>query len=209
MSSHHIVRDEQEPALLVLGFAESQWQVLQELLEWSPTVLVTSNLAERLLSKGVKIDWTIGDREAVSYEDYQSHIGFLGANEKGELLSALKFLVSRGYHAVNVMAIADQWDAISDYFLGSEVRLHVNVFQGGKRNILAAGNLQKWLKPGIYSLRFRLGNTCNFDGFEPVDSETDGDFVLKKTDAGLVRIECNGPFFLEETLPSGPSTLAH
>ena len=41
MSSHHIVREKQEPALLVLGLNNFSTELLGQLLEWNPTVITT------------------------------------------------------------------------------------------------------------------------------------------------------------------------
>ena len=57
MSSHHIVREKQEPALLVLGLDNFPDELLGQLLEWSPTVITTSQTAEKLVVNGTKIDW--------------------------------------------------------------------------------------------------------------------------------------------------------
>jgi hypothetical protein len=39
MSSHHFVRDQQEPALLILALEAFTYDSLGELLEWVPTVI--------------------------------------------------------------------------------------------------------------------------------------------------------------------------
>ena len=56
MSSHHVVREKQEPALLVLGLDGFDDELLGQLLEWSPTVITTQQIAERLNAYGIKID---------------------------------------------------------------------------------------------------------------------------------------------------------
>ncbi len=61
MSSHHIVREKQEPALLVLGLDSFSDELLGQLLEWSPTVIVTELTAERINAYGIKIDWIISN----------------------------------------------------------------------------------------------------------------------------------------------------
>jgi thiamine pyrophosphokinase len=61
MSSHHIVREKQEPALLVLGMDNFSDELLGQLLEWSPTVIATEIMAEKLNANGIKIDCVIVD----------------------------------------------------------------------------------------------------------------------------------------------------
>lgn len=70
MSSHHIVREKQEPALLVLGVDNFSEELLGQLLEWSPTVITTPHTAEKLDTFGIKVDWVITDgEEGVSQSD--------------------------------------------------------------------------------------------------------------------------------------------
>jgi hypothetical protein len=43
MSSHHIVKEKQEPALYIHHFGNFDEEYLGQLLEWSPTLLVATN----------------------------------------------------------------------------------------------------------------------------------------------------------------------
>lgn len=54
MSSHHIVREKQEPALLVLSMDAFDEEMLGQLLEWSPTVICSTGTAEKLDASGIK-----------------------------------------------------------------------------------------------------------------------------------------------------------
>lgn len=56
MSSHHIVRDQQEPALLITHSTGVDQEILGSLLEWSPTILVVDNILDDVISWGIKID---------------------------------------------------------------------------------------------------------------------------------------------------------
>jgi thiamine pyrophosphokinase len=59
MSSHHIVREDQEPALLIADAHAISFEIIQELLEWSPTVLVVEKALQEVLTWGIKIDVVI------------------------------------------------------------------------------------------------------------------------------------------------------
>jgi len=61
MSSHHIVRDDQEPALIIANGAECSMELLGQLLEWSPVVIVLDNAIDRVLQLDIKIDVLLGD----------------------------------------------------------------------------------------------------------------------------------------------------
>ena len=60
MSSHHIVREKQEPALYIHHLGNFDEENLGQLLEWSPTIVVAASEYEKALSLGIKIDVVIG-----------------------------------------------------------------------------------------------------------------------------------------------------
>lgn len=55
MSSHHFVKENQEPALLILCTEAIPFEKLQEILEWSPTVITTEGCIEKVLGWGIKM----------------------------------------------------------------------------------------------------------------------------------------------------------
>ncbi len=55
MSSHHIIRDEQEPPILVFHINDN-WQQLSEILGWSPILLISPLLKETFKLRQTKID---------------------------------------------------------------------------------------------------------------------------------------------------------
>src|ERR1700753_1302235 len=100
MSSHHIVREKQEPALLVLGLDTFSDELLGQLLEWSPTVIVTEETAEIINANGIKIDLIITDKH---HDGLQSDVKYLSAGNEGFCGAALKYLITNGYPAVNII----------------------------------------------------------------------------------------------------------
>ena len=54
MSSHHIVRDDQAPALIIANGEACSEELLGQLLEWSPTVIVLDAAIERVIKLGSK-----------------------------------------------------------------------------------------------------------------------------------------------------------
>src|ERR1700761_1754046 len=100
MSSHHVVREKQEPALLVLGLDNFADDLLGQLLEWSPTVITAPQTAEQLNAFGIKIDWIIANGND---DVFQSDIKLISC--KGETLidAAFNFLLGNEYSAVNIV----------------------------------------------------------------------------------------------------------
>jgi hypothetical protein len=100
MSSHHVVREKQEPALLVLGLDGFDDELLGQLLEWSPTVITTGKTAETIHAFGIKIDWIIAD---VALPELQEDVKLLPAGTDTFAEAALKYLITNSYPAVNVV----------------------------------------------------------------------------------------------------------
>ncbi|MEW5677363.1 thiamine diphosphokinase [Flavobacterium enshiense] len=109
MSSHHIVRDDQEPALIIANGAECSNELLGQLLEWSPLVVVLDSAIERVLNLDIKIDVLLGDFDrgfdAEYYREKQYPIEIVHApdQDKTDLEKAFDYLIEKGHKAVNVV----------------------------------------------------------------------------------------------------------
>lgn len=109
MSSHHIVRDDQEPALIIANGAACQPELLGQLLEWSPLVLVLDSAMERVAELDIKVDVLLGDfdrgfnTEKYQTEQFPIEIIHTPDQNKTDLEKAFDYLVARNIPAVNVV----------------------------------------------------------------------------------------------------------
>lgn len=109
MSSHHIVRDDQEPALIIANGAACNEELLGQLLEWSPLVIVLDSAIERVLELGIKIDVLLGDFDrgfdAEYYKESQYPIEIVHTpnQDKTDLEKAFEYLIEKGHKAANVI----------------------------------------------------------------------------------------------------------
>lgn len=109
MSSHHIVRDDQEPALIIANGASCSSELMGQLLEWSPLVIVLDSAIERVLPLGIKVDVLLGDFDnELDIEYYKTlqfplEIVYAPDQEKTDLEKAFDYLVEKGHKAVNVV----------------------------------------------------------------------------------------------------------
>ena len=109
MSSHHIVRDDQEPALIIANGAACNTELLGQLLEWSPVVIVLDSAIERVLPLGIKVDVLLGDFDrgfnADYYRETQYPIEIVHAPDKNktDLEKAFDYLIEKKIPAVNVI----------------------------------------------------------------------------------------------------------
>lgn len=109
MSSHHIVRDDQEPALIIANGAACSNELLGQLLEWSPLVIVLDSAMERVVELGIKVDVLLGDFDRGFDANYykQSHypieIIHTPNQDKTDLEKAFDYLHSINIPAANVV----------------------------------------------------------------------------------------------------------
>ncbi|AWI26145.1 thiamine diphosphokinase [Flavobacterium pallidum] len=109
MSSHHIVRDDQEPALIIANGEACSTELLGQLLEWSPLVIVLDSAMERVVELGIKVDVLLGDfdRDFNPQEFIKSQhpieIVYTPDQEKTDLEKALDYLVERKIPSANVI----------------------------------------------------------------------------------------------------------
>lgn len=109
MSSHHIVRDDQEPALIIANGAACDRNLMDQLLEWSPLVVVLDSAIERVIELGIKIDVLIGDfdrgfdADAYREKQYPIEIVHVADQESTDLEKAFRYLIKRGIPAANVI----------------------------------------------------------------------------------------------------------
>ena len=109
MSSHHIVRDDQEPALIIANGAACHPELLGQLLEWSPLVIVLDSAIERVVELGIKVDVLLGDfdhgfdPEIYKTSQYPIEIVHTPDQDKTDLEKAFDYLIGRKIPAVNVV----------------------------------------------------------------------------------------------------------
>lgn len=109
MSSHHIVRDDQEPALIIANGAACQPELLGQLLEWSPLVIVLDSAIERVLPLNIKVDVLLGDfdrgfdPEQYKNAQYPLEIVHTPDQNKTDLEKAFDYLIQKKIPAVNVV----------------------------------------------------------------------------------------------------------
>ncbi|MTI38574.1 hypothetical protein [Fulvivirga lutimaris] len=157
MSSHHIVRDEQEPALIVFN-SDFNEQTIQELLEWSPTVITKSALIEELLPYGFKIDIVIGsmeDRDSImSLLSHQQPFKYLSKNiSDDDLLQAIYYLTASKYKAANLLL--EPKDEVLNLIHSFLIQLDlVFYYQRFKWVYCRESTFSKWLPAGAL-LKFR------------------------------------------------------
>ena len=72
MSSHHFVKEDQEPGLLIYNWVENASVLIEQLAQWAPKIIVHEQVLDNVLALGVKVDVVL----------YQSSIDLIEAKTK-------------------------------------------------------------------------------------------------------------------------------
>jgi hypothetical protein len=99
MSSHHIVKEKQEPALYIHDLSTFDEEYLGQLLEWSPTVVVNGAVYEKIISLGLKVDVVLNSAEGVTVQENTRSI--IGPGD--DYNTVLNYLIAEKYPAVNII----------------------------------------------------------------------------------------------------------
>lgn len=105
MSSHYLVTEDQEPALIIANGEECSMSLLQQMMAWSPFVVALDGAYNRLQRMGVKPQLVIGDFD--SLQDYEPlpDVSYIKLEEQDttDLEKALNWLEENDYKDVNVL----------------------------------------------------------------------------------------------------------
>jgi thiamine pyrophosphokinase len=189
MSSHHIVREKQEPALLVLGLDNFPDELLGQLLEWSPTVIATADTVDDLTSREIKIDWIIAEHPA---EVSQSDVKLMTAADGSLTNAALKFLSENGYPSVNI--ITDEL-TVDDYKPFVNL-INLVIFYDHQKIYPVSSGFSKWEPAGEVIKLLNKGNNLISEGLEHINS-----YQYKTTKDGFFSLQFDDRFlFLAEDI---------
>ncbi len=105
MSSHHIVREQQEPALIIADGQPCSMALLEQLLEWSPSIMVLDGAIEKVIELGIKVDYWLGDFDSSNFsaENYPLKKIHTPNQNLTDLEKGIEFLIEKGWKGVNIV----------------------------------------------------------------------------------------------------------
>ena len=173
MSSHHFVKEGQEPALLILDALT--FDVAGPLLEWAPLVVVVQPALDDVLLWNIKIDAVLA--KEINVKDLstklvnQAPLTILAYTpDESPLINALYFLIRKKQNAVNIFsANVIETIAIVEKFAD---QLQVNVMDGTlKWSAIASGHFEKWMAAGttVFLKEGARQQSIDFKGLKKVD----------------------------------------
>ncbi len=189
MSSHHIVREKQEPALLILGLESFSDELLGQLLEWSPTVIVTPATAEKVHAFGIKIDWVISDQANLQL---QSNIKLMPTGNDTVAEAAIKYLITHDYSAVNI--ITDDLQ-LKDYLYFID-KINMVIYYQNQKVYAVNSGFSKWKPAGETIQLISEPQQLHTGGLQPIDGNQ-----FKTTHDGFFTLQFEQPYlFIAEEL---------
>ncbi len=194
MSSHHIVREDQEPALLILNAQAISFEKIQELLEWMPTVIVAESEIETVVAWGIKVDVVLVPESKTNYWQEklvdQAPVNIIPfRDEDVSINSAFKYLKSGKATAVNCL-LSNEADLVKTEGLSS---FDIDCFIGNTRwSWIKSGHIEKWMPKGgrLQILPIEVRN--EFVEF------ASGSWLVEKD--GIVKLKSQNPFWMGEEL---------
>jgi thiamine pyrophosphokinase len=185
MSSHHIVRDDQEPALIIANGAACSQELLGQLLEWSPLVIVLDSAIERVLELEIKVDVLLGDFDRGFDADYYTtkqypiEIVHTPDQNKTDLEKAFDYLIEKGHKAANVVWATGKRADHTITNITNIVRyrdlLKIVILDDHSKIFLLPKHFQKWYtKDSIISL-IPIGEVSGIQSenlFYPLENDT-------------------------------------
>ena len=154
MSSHHIVRDNQEPALIIANGAACSNELLGLLLEWSPLVIVLDSAISRVMKLNIKVDVLLGDFDrdfnANYYKETQFPIEIVSTpnQDKTDLEKAFDYLITRKINMVNVVWAtgkrADHTITNLTSLVNYKDKLKIVILDDHSKVFLLSSKFEKW-----------------------------------------------------------------
>jgi thiamine pyrophosphokinase len=140
MSSHHIVKEKQEPALYIHDLGNFDEEYLGQILEWSPTLVVNGAIYEKVISLGLKIDVILNGADGLATQENTKSI--IGPGD--EYNTVLNYLISEKYPAVNII---DEGKKLSDldYYLP---KINIVLFNSAEKSYAIKSGFKVWKPAG-------------------------------------------------------------
>jgi hypothetical protein len=196
MSSHHFVKEGQEPALILTDNIESDH--IMSLLEWAPLVVVFENALDVALQWGFKTDVVVARQASLDVVTekvaHQAPVKIISCLSEAEFMeTTLALLISLQQRQVNIATENPEvyFELMGKYADRLEVSL---VDEHIKWSLIPSGKFQKWF-PGGTEILIR----SNFD-FQTSVGIPGSRKELKIREDGIVSVNSAGIFWVGEFL---------
>ena len=202
MSSHHFVKEQQEPAVFIQDAEHIHFDQISGLLEWVPTILVSEKALDQVLSWGIKIDVILASaafqKENLQLLESQFPVKFLTVENEDFLNEGLQYLLASKHEAVHLVGISHQ----SAFALQEKLDLmNLTLVDGNwKYYPVKSGKFKKWFAASSIHIHGKEGMPIEIKNSE-------GEILLPITYAtmievpeGITEINAPGIFWIGEEI---------
>lgn len=202
MSSHHFVKEQQEPAVFILDVEQISFDRVSGLLEWVPTILVAEPAVDQVMSWGIKIDVILSSetfqQKNTHLLEQQYPLKFLTVNTSDYLDKGLSYLMESKHEAVHLVGISHQntWTIEPKLDL-----MNITLIDGNwKYYPVKSGQFKKWFAESDIHIHGKEGMPIEIKNSE-------GEVLLPITYAtmievpeGITTIKAPGVFWIGEEI---------
>jgi hypothetical protein len=191
MSSHHFVKEGQEPALLIfdpIGLNE-----IEPLLEWAPLVVVAAPALERVLTWGIKIDAVV-DKNVNTLKMVLAHQTPVRLIEMKQdyLTTSLEFLIE--VKQFNVCVSCRQPESLIPLLADFHSRMEISLLSFNEKwSFIRSKKYSKWLMKNA-SLKIFAVRPVLLNG-QPLSGN-----MISVNEDGKVELSADTPFWVVETV---------
>lgn len=177
MSSHHFVKDKQEPALIIESLATFGMEYLGQLLEWNPLVICASKAYSELEERQIKADVLSSDFEKMPiFQNDVKEVDY----PHSFIDAALAYLIHEKYDAVNIITESAFY---KQKLLVYAPLLNLIVYCGQRRSFAVRSGFSKW-KPAHSVIQMQDLSTLQVEGLEKIGP---GQYITEQD--GFYRVE--------------------
>lgn len=196
MSSHHIVRDAQEPAL-VIASTSITFETLGQLLEWSPVVVVLESCLKEVLTWEIKIDKIICQDihyqtifEASIHQQPLQIFPLEGSQTAHSLHFAIQNLIKNGHDAISII-----WEEFTpNDFEKYTAEAELIVYQDNSKSyFVSKGIFKKWVTVNTTFYFPEKGSVHNAVSLAEISPTT-----YQATHTGMISFETSKVTFVKE-----------
>ena len=192
MSSHHFVKEGQEPALFILD--NIGFQYAESLLEWVPIVIVADHALESVLQWGIKIDIVLQHGYSFDALEHlakdQGPVQILRCSNDDVVAQGLQFAIKEGYDAVNLLGRPRE--ELFREVENSARELQVGIYSVQEKwSLISCGKFEKWMQAGSVFL-FKSTSAVQTEGVIQKDE------YWETGAAGMVMVRSETKFWIGE-----------
>lgn len=164
MSSHHFVKEKQEPALLILSDSSFEKNILEQLLEWSPIVIVEDKCLMHLNHEPIKIDYVLQTdlelNEIESWISFQDNVRIIDSRRaENKLIFLIDILEREDNQALSIIGHSTSQEELLESY---ESKLNIIFYSDEYKTYTKFEHFKKWKETNsIFKINAEIISTKN------------------------------------------------